>query len=96
MIGIAHVYDPDSYYGWYWTTDFGSELDPTSHAPGEAPEQRASQNEQTTEQKQASEQRQDSDKAGDGRNADKGGVGNGSMERDAVWEQKTARESDTS
>ena len=92
VIGIARIHDPDSYYGWSWTTDFGSELDLTSHAPGESPEQRASQNEQTTDQKQASEQRQDPDKAGDGRNGDKGAVENGSMERNAVWEQKTARE----
>lgn len=80
VIGIARIYDPDSYYGWYWTTNFGSELDPTSHAPGESfSEQRASQNEQTTEQEP--EQRQD-----------KTGVENGSMEDDDVWEQKTARE----
>jgi hypothetical protein len=86
VIGIARIHDPGSYYGWYWTTDFGSELDPTSHAPGESSEQRASQN----EQRQEPEQRQD--EAGDDRNADKTGVENGSMERDGVWEQKTARE----
>ncbi len=94
VIGIARIYDPDSYYGWYWTTDFGSELDPASYVPGESSsEQRASQNEQTTEQRREPEQRrQGSGMAGSGRNADKAGVENGSMERDAVWEQKTARE----
>ncbi|CAN5201197.1 hypothetical protein BH24ACT19_BH24ACT19_07640 [soil metagenome] len=94
VIGIARIYDPDSYYGWYWTTDFGSELDPTSHAPGESSsEQRASQNEQTTEQEQEPERRrQSSDKAGGDRNADESGVENGAMEKDGVWEQKTARE----
>lgn len=42
VIGVARINDPDSYYGWYWTTDFGSELDPTSHAPDEAPSDQAS------------------------------------------------------
>jgi hypothetical protein len=52
VIGIARIHDPDSYYGWYWPTDFGSELDPTSHAAGESPsEQRASRNEQDQGQK---------------------------------------------
>ncbi len=37
VIGIARVRVPGSKYGWYWTTDFGSEKDPTSHAPGETP-----------------------------------------------------------
>ncbi|CAA9453399.1 MAG: hypothetical protein AVDCRST_MAG14-1229 [uncultured Rubrobacteraceae bacterium] len=93
VIGIARIYDPDSYYGWYWTTDFGSELDPTSHAPGEPSEQRASQNEQTTEQEQEPERRrQESGKAGDDRNVDKAGVENGSMKKDGIWEQKTAKE----
>ena len=52
VIGIARIHDPDSYYGWYWTTDFGSELASTSHAPGESPsEQGASRNEQDQVQK---------------------------------------------
>ena len=36
VIGIACIYVPTSYYGWYWTTDFGCEVDPTSYTPGEA------------------------------------------------------------
>jgi uncharacterized protein YkwD len=35
VIGIARVNMPGSAYGWYWTTDFGATLDPTSHPPGE-------------------------------------------------------------
>ena len=35
VIGIARVHMPGSGYGWYWTTDFGATLDPTSHPPGE-------------------------------------------------------------
>ena len=37
VIGIACVEVPGSEYGWYWTTDFGSEIDPTAHAPSEPP-----------------------------------------------------------
>jgi uncharacterized protein YkwD len=76
VIGIARVHVPASKYGWYWTTDFGSEVDPTAHAPGETP---------PSEQK-ASEK---TDKA---QNTDGDGVEDGSMEGDAIWEQKTAKE----
>jgi len=34
VVGVGRDYVPDSPYGWYWTTDFGSEKDPTSHEPG--------------------------------------------------------------
>jgi uncharacterized protein YkwD len=37
VIGIAGVNVPGSAHGWYWTTDFGAKVDPTSHAPGERP-----------------------------------------------------------
>ncbi len=33
VIGIGCIYVHSSYYGWYWTTDFGSEVDLTSHTP---------------------------------------------------------------
>jgi uncharacterized protein YkwD len=36
VIGIARVTMPGS--RWYWTTDFGGVVDPTSHAPGESPQ----------------------------------------------------------
>jgi uncharacterized protein YkwD len=36
VIGIARVNAPGSGHGWYWTTDFGATVDPTSHAPGES------------------------------------------------------------
>jgi hypothetical protein len=32
-IGIGRVNVPGSIHGWYWTTDFGGVLDPTSRAP---------------------------------------------------------------
>jgi hypothetical protein len=37
VVGVARLYDGGSAYGWYWTTDFGASVDPTSHAPGEEP-----------------------------------------------------------
>ena len=92
VIGIARIHDPDSYYGWYWTTDFGSELDSTSHAPGESPsEQGAFRNEQDQVQK-PERGRQGPSNAGAGRNEDRAGIENGSMEKDGVWKQKTAKE----
>src|SRR4028118_1182671 len=37
VMGVARTNDPDSVHGWYWTTDFGGYVDPSAHAPGEAP-----------------------------------------------------------
>jgi hypothetical protein len=92
VIGIARIHDPDSYYGWYWTTDFGSKLDSTSHAPGESPsEQGAFRNEQDQVQK-PERGRQGPSNAGVGRNEDRAGIENGSMEKDGVWKQETAKE----
>ncbi len=34
VVGIARLYVGGSVHGWYWTTDFGATVDPTSHAPG--------------------------------------------------------------
>jgi uncharacterized protein YkwD len=36
VIGIARVNAGGSAHGWYWTTDFGATVDPTSHPPGES------------------------------------------------------------
>ena len=36
VMGIARLYVPNSEHGWYWTTDFGAFVDPSSHAPGES------------------------------------------------------------
>jgi len=77
-IGIARVHVPGSEHGWYWTTDFGSEKDPTSHAPGERPSA-----EKRTSGKEKEVRR---------RNVDDAGIENGSMETAGVWEQKTARD----
>ena len=79
VIGIARVHVPGSKHGWYWTTDFGSEVDSTSHAPGESPrsEQRAS-----AKTDKAQDLKQDQD-----------GVENGSMNSgDGVWKQETVKE----
>jgi uncharacterized protein YkwD len=32
VMGIGRVYVEGSVHGWYWTTDFGAKVDPTSHA----------------------------------------------------------------
>jgi uncharacterized protein YkwD len=36
VVGIARVSVPGSVHGWYWTTDFGAYVDPTSHGPNES------------------------------------------------------------
>jgi uncharacterized protein YkwD len=36
VIGVARLNVPGSAHDWYWTTDFGATVDPTSHAPGES------------------------------------------------------------
>ena len=38
-IGIARVFDANSTYGWYWTTEFGGVNDGFSPPPASAPEQ---------------------------------------------------------
>jgi uncharacterized protein YkwD len=78
VLDIARVHVPGSEHGWYWTTDFGSEKDPTSHVPGERP----SAKKQTTGNEREARRP----------NVDAGGVENGSMETDGVWEKKTARD----
>jgi hypothetical protein len=35
VIGIGRVYVPNSRYGWYWTTDFGAEVDPSARGAAE-------------------------------------------------------------
>jgi hypothetical protein len=33
VIGIARVYEPGGNHAWFWTTDFGGAIDPSSHGP---------------------------------------------------------------
>ena len=95
VIGIARVRVPDSAYGWYWTTDFGSEKDPTSHPPGETrPSSTGEKEKQGAQKGQTAQKGRATDKADKGRvraSADRGGIENGSMEGSAVW-KKTAKE----
>jgi hypothetical protein len=69
VIGIACIYGPSSYFGWYWTTDFGSEVDLTSHTLGEAP---------PSERKVPAE-RPAPGRAVEARDAEREGVENGSI-----------------
>lgn len=38
VIGVARVFDDDSTYGWYWTTEFGGEDDGFTPPPASLPE----------------------------------------------------------
>jgi uncharacterized protein YkwD len=73
VIGIARINDPDSVHGWYWTTDFGGVLDPTSHEPGESPKPEG----------EAGAQESGSASVEDGPD-----VENGAFDGKAVWEQE--------
>ncbi|CAA9384592.1 MAG: Uncharacterized protein, YkwD family [uncultured Rubrobacteraceae bacterium] len=37
VMGVARINEPGSVHGWYWTTDFGGYVDPSSHAAGKSP-----------------------------------------------------------
>ena len=86
VIGIARVYEPNGNHAWYWTTDFGGVLDPTSHAPGESPEKEqqspgATEPQQTESQKQPRTETKEPPR-------DEAGIENGAMNGGAVWEQE--------
>lgn len=75
VIGVGRVNAPGSRFGWYWTTDFGGKVDSTAHTPGEAPPR------EDEPQKQAPEKPvREADE-------DLGGIENGDMETETVWEQ---------
>ncbi len=75
VIGIARINEPGSVHGWYWTTDFGGVLDPTSHAPGQSPRPGG---------ERAPEPRNDNGGAPE----DGPGIENGGMDGRAVWAQR--------
>jgi uncharacterized protein YkwD len=74
VIGIARINPPGT--RWYWTTDFGAAVEPTSHAPGESP--------QADETNVVAEQQEKREKPV----ADRAGIENGKMNDEAVWEQE--------
>ena len=74
VIGVARLYAPSSSHHWYWTTDFGGYVDPTSHGPGDLPQETESQPPQDPPEKEPRK--------------DEGGMENGSMNTQAVWRQR--------
>jgi hypothetical protein len=78
VIGIARINDPGSVHGWYWTTDFGGTLDPSSHEPGESPKPGSRKGESPN----------GSEKTGSPPDEDGPDVENGEMDGKAVWEQE--------
>jgi hypothetical protein len=90
VIGIARVYEPDGNHAWFWTTDFGGAVDPTSHAAGETPQPQGTHEEQQSAenvdpQKEAAQQPQPQTEKPP---RDGAGIENGVMDGGAVWEQK--------
>jgi uncharacterized protein YkwD len=92
VIGIARVYKPGGRHAWYWTTDFGGALDPTSHAPGESPEPEESQEDQQStgndQPQKAQAQKQQPRSETEKPPRDGAEIENGAMNGGAVWEQK--------
>ncbi len=86
VIGIARVYEPVGNHAWFWTTDFGGVADPSSHAPGESPdeEQQSSQNAPQDEEAKKQQPEEEPDKPP----RDGALIENGAMNGGAVWEQR--------
>ena len=75
VIGVGRVNTTGSKYGWYWTTDFGGKVDSSAHAPGEEPS------------REDQPQKQDPEKPAGEADEDLGGIENGDMQAETVWEQ---------
>ncbi len=81
VIGVARLYVPGSErHHWYWTTDFGGYVDPTSHAPDVNP--RAGEPQGANDSQKATESHEKKPAR------DRGGIENGSMDHKGVWRQK--------
>jgi uncharacterized protein YkwD len=72
VIGIVRLSAEGSEHDWYWTTDFGAALDPSSHPPGESPQ---------------AAQTNDLQEEGERPIVDGAGIENGDMKGKAVWRQ---------
>jgi hypothetical protein len=79
VVGIARLYVPGSEYGWYWTTDFGGVVDPSSHAAGDPP---------LSQDKPPAPEARQPETAKPEPPADRGGIENGAMQSEAVWRQR--------
>jgi hypothetical protein len=82
VVGVARVYEPDGNHAWFWTTDFGGVADPSSHAPGESP------NEEQQSSQDAGAKKQQPQEEPDKPPRDGALIENGAMNGGAVWEQK--------
>ena len=90
VMGVARVNVPGSVHGWYWTTDFGGEVDPSSHAAGKSPNPPTPEQpienpaDETTDQPpQPPETREEA-----GGPADSGDLENGAMGALGAWKQE--------
>lgn len=82
VVGIARLYMPGSEYEWYWTTDFGGVVDPSSHTAGGRP--RSKENPPAPEAPKPDPPKPEVPQ----RPADRGGIENGAMQDNSVWQQK--------
>ena len=90
VVGIARVSVPGSNAGWYWTTDFGGFVDPSSHAPGQASGSGGRSDDPTEDQQQDAKPEPGTDKTAAPRpDRDLGDIENGSMQWRTVWDQQS-------
>lgn len=96
VVGVARLYAPGSEYGWYWTTDFGGVVDPTSHAAGQPPrpqEKRTAPEPEVPKPEVLKPEVPEPEAAKPEASkqeppADRGGIENGEMRGNSVWRQK--------
>lgn len=86
VVGVARLYSPGSEYEWYWTTDFGGVVDPTSHTAGGAP--RAGEKTPAPEPEAPKPEAPKPEASKPAPPADRGGIENGAMQGGGVWQQK--------
>jgi hypothetical protein len=86
VVGVARLYVPGSEYGWYWTTDFGGVVDPSSHAAGQPP--RSQENTPTPKPEAPRPEPTKPEASKPEPPADRGGIENGEMRGNSVWQQK--------
>ena len=77
-IGIARVYIPGPKHDWYWTTDFGGVVEPTSSVPADDPHSQGAPEKpaEATEERAREHVR------------DLGGLENGKMHGQGAWKQE--------
>lgn len=87
VMGVARINAPGSVHGWYWTTDFGGYVDPSSHGPGEKLSGRGDQG-PTAGDPEKQPEPTDRDEVADEPNLDTDALDNGGLGKVGGWSQR--------